>query len=203
MLGASILNLGSAYLISLHCPPEFSISHYLCQFLQKCGAVRPVAVPELCNLVVVSDAPELFRSKDLIVLPKSRSIQVPFAMQMAWHDIFTSGPMWCSKNSRLDMTRLNIQRKYGIATKERSTVEKRPRKTKRLQESKKENRISLLLCLLLFSVFPMFLLLLGHCSLGGVVFSRCFKEFFNFIQCSPSWKRKNTEKTKRQKPNDA
>lgn len=102
MLGASILNLGGAYLISLHCPPEFSISHYPCQFLQKCGVVRPVAVPELCNLVVVSDAPELFRSKDLIVLPKSRSIQVPFAMQMAWHDIFTSGPMWCSKNSRLD-----------------------------------------------------------------------------------------------------
>ena len=85
-------------------------------------------------------------------------------------------------------TKLNIQKKkYGIATKERSTVEKRPRKTKRLQESKKENRISLLLCLLLFSVFPMFLLLLGHCSLGGGVFALFqgvlqFYSIFTFVE---------------------
>lgn len=54
-------------------------------------------------------------------------------------------------------------------------------------KSKKENRISLLLCLLLFSVFPMFLLLLGHCSLGGGVFALFqgvlqFYSIFTFVE---------------------
>ena len=97
MLGASILNLGGAYLISLHCPPEFSISHYPCQFLQKCDAVRPVAVPELFNLVVVSDAPELFRSKDLIVLPKSRSHS-----PCKWHGMTYSPLVLCGAARILD-----------------------------------------------------------------------------------------------------
>lgn len=79
-------------------------------------------------------------------------------------------------------------------------MEKRPRKTKRLQESKKENRISLLLCLLLFSVFPMFLLLLGHCSLGGWCFRfqgvLQFYSMFTFVEKEKHRENKKT-KTKR------
>lgn len=117
---------------------------------------------------------------------------------MAWHIHLWSYVVQQEFSTKLNIQK--IQKKYGIATKERSTVEKRPRKTKRLQESKKENRISLLLCLLLFSVFPMFLLLLGHCSLGGWCFRfqgvLQFYSMFTFVEKEKHWENKKT-KTKR------